>query len=283
MNVINFARETVRFEGIKTGFRHNVMNKMTDENKKIAALVALVFCVLAACTFVCKKLLSDSSEGKNVVSKVKPVNASTKNKDSDAKKTQSTSSNKTAKVTDPAQMTETEIESALAKKTGIRIISAEDYTNKQKALNAIASLKPTEYLKDQYAGHQYYKTFLAVKEGSNEIVGYLSASKLPAGRFGVYNVHVDSAVADINDVKTRLFLKTMNVAKEVFGRQTFEVIADENDSENPTVEFFLNLQKYNDEFHESSDQSGMGTCDKRYEFLMHNYQYKKALETLFTQ
>ncbi len=161
-----------------------------------------------------------------------------------------------------------QLESALTKKTGIKIINAADYADQEKALIAIQSLNPSKYLKEQYAGNQFYKTLLAVKEGSDEIVGYLNGEKQKLGCFHVYKMHVDSAVTGQENVKIRLFLKAMDTALS-FDRKTFLVACETGD-----------LNKYNSNYSVSAESIVQGQTDKTSKFQLESYVYKKALEVL---
>lgn len=279
MNIYNHSAKAVSFEGIKTWFQNNVAQKMTDQNKKIAAVVGLVFCFMAGlCFYLSRSKSSEKPEGaSNVKSGSGSVKTSVKVKNSTpSKKNDVQPVKNNDEVVDPAKMSVAQIESALAKKSGIRIISAEDLTDDQEkngALIAIKNLSPSNYLKEQFAGHQFYKTLLAVNEGNNEIVGYLSAEKQKYGNFHVYIVHVNSIDGE-NDVKVRLFLKAMDKAKE-FGRQTFSISLDH---QNETK----NLEKYNSEI-DVIPVTTTTQCVETTQFHLENFIYKKALEILINQ
>ncbi len=258
MNIHNFSREAVSLDSVKSWFKNNITSKMTDQHKRIAAAFALALGVFSACYLLYKCTRSNEDEGEPAICPIPKVVANAKVNP--------------AKVKVEAEVPQTN-ESKLNKKSGIKIIKAEDYSDQEKAIESVKSLSPSKYLEEQYAGHKYYKTFLAVKEDNNEIVGYLSAEKKPPG-FELHKYYVDSSDTSKNELLIRLFLNAMENAK-FFEKQTFTITSDASDL---TPKFCQDFKKFDVEFTEYKDKN-----NKMIDLHLEKYQYNKALEILLNR
>lgn len=224
MNIYNLSRQMTSFGGINSCFTNNFVSKVTDQQLRISAVVALALTFLAACCFFIQryqynayenqKLKDELAQAKaqagnavvDIIEKIpvaKGKEAILKTKDAvlktNAKPANGQAVNKSGNDKS-ASLNLGQLESKLIKKSGIKIIEAGEFDDgtmddpfslHAKVIDGVKKLGDVKYLNEQFNGHQYYKNFLAVKEDTNEIVGVLSGEKQSFGRFYVHSCYVE--------------------------------------------------------------------------------------------
>lgn len=292
MQIYNQIRTSSIFNSINSCVKDSFLQELTERQKKIGMVVAAIFCLITG-FFLLKSCMGESkpAESKPQAGKTNGQasgqkgqtngQASGKASGQTNQPSQTQSSGNNSAISPSAKFIQEEIE--LNKKTGIVIVNAEDYTDQQKAIDFVKS----KYLSEQYQvlkdpslvnpsdpsmphPGKFYRTFLAIKEDSGEIIGYLSGEKHFEGYFKVHdgslpsNSNSDQAL--LMQVKVRLFLKAMDKTKE-FGKNTLIM----KSAHYKAFGFDEELKKYNVQKSEFGTETSMH---------LENYIYKKALRVM---